>query len=110
MAWSGELRAADTDRQATADRLRAAVVEGRLDLDEYDRRLGSAYAATSYADLDRLTADLPAPAPPPPPALVPAVASVPAAAARRVAWIAGCPPAGCLVLVVLLIVAMLAGD
>lgn len=107
MAVPGELRAADTDRQATADRLRGAVGEGRLDLDEYDRRLRSAYAAISYADLDRLTADLPAPAPAPlPPPPVPA----PAAAVWRVAWIAGCPPAGCLALLVLLIVAMLAGD
>lgn len=105
MAVPGELRAADTDRQATADRLQAAVVEGRLDLDEFDRRLRSAYAATSYADLERLTADLPAP---PLPA-APLPPRPPAPAAARAAWIACCPPAGCLVLLVL-IAAMLAAD
>jgi hypothetical protein len=55
-----QLRAADADRQAVAERLRAALDEGRLDLHEYDTRLGEAYAAKTYGELDRLTADLPA--------------------------------------------------
>ena len=33
--------------------------EGRLDLTEYDARLGRAYAAVTYADLDQLFTDLP---------------------------------------------------
>ncbi|MCM0673767.1 DUF1707 domain-containing protein, partial [Micromonospora phytophila] len=58
------MRAADADRQAVADRLRVAVDEGRLDLHEYDERLQRAYAARTYAELDLLLADLPAPAVP----------------------------------------------
>jgi hypothetical protein len=59
MTEQHELRASDGDRQAAADRLRAAHDEGRLDLYEYDSRLVKAYAAVTYADLDRLFADLP---------------------------------------------------
>ena len=58
-----EMRAADTDRQRVADQLRAALDQGRLDLGEYDERLRDAYAAKTYADLDRLLADLPDTAP-----------------------------------------------
>lgn len=60
MTHAPELRAADADRQAAADRLRAAHDEGRLDLVEYDRRLAEAYAAVTYGDLDRLFTDPPA--------------------------------------------------
>lgn len=59
-----ELRASDADRQKVADRLKHAVDEGRLGLDEYDERLGAAYAAKTYGELEALTSDLPAPAPP----------------------------------------------
>lgn len=61
MGPRGELRAADTDREAVAERLRAALEEGRLDLYEYDERLGQAYAARTYDELDGLLADLPRP-------------------------------------------------
>ncbi len=54
------MRAADSDRQAIAERLRAALDEGRLDLHEYDDRLQRAYAARTYADLNALVGDLPA--------------------------------------------------
>lgn len=57
-----EQRAADADREAVAERLRAAVTEGRLDLDEFDDRLGRAYRARIYGELDPLVADLPRPA------------------------------------------------
>ncbi|MET8834715.1 DUF1707 domain-containing protein [Micromonospora sp. NPDC004540] len=53
------MRAADADREATAERLRAALEEGRLNLHEYDERLGRAYGAKTYADLDEVVADLP---------------------------------------------------
>ncbi|WBB55113.1 DUF1707 domain-containing protein [Verrucosispora sp. WMMD573] len=55
------MRAADVDRQAVAERLRVALDEGRLDLHEYDERLQRAYAARTYAELDALVSDLPAP-------------------------------------------------
>jgi hypothetical protein len=53
------MRISDADRAAVAQRLRIAVDEGRLDLTEYDDRLRSAYAATTYGDLEPITADLP---------------------------------------------------
>jgi hypothetical protein len=56
---SRELRAGDADRERVAERLRAALDEGRLNLHEYDERLRDAYGARTYADLDRLLADLP---------------------------------------------------
>ncbi|WP_420118758.1 DUF1707 SHOCT-like domain-containing protein [Micromonospora sp.] len=56
------MRAADADREATAERLRVALEEGRLDLHEYDERLQQTYGAKTYAELDTVLADLPAPA------------------------------------------------
>jgi hypothetical protein len=63
-----EMRAADADRQAVADKLKAALDEGRLDLHEYDERLQRAYAAKTYGDLDGLLTDLPVVLPQPVPA------------------------------------------
>jgi hypothetical protein len=54
-----DMRASDADRQQTADRLRAALDEGRLDLSEYDDRLQRTYAAKTYAELKDVVADLP---------------------------------------------------
>jgi len=54
-----DLRAADVDRQFVADRLKAALDEGRLSLHEYDDRLRETYAARTYGDLDKLLSDLP---------------------------------------------------
>src|SRR5215207_4266438 len=61
-----EMRAADADRQAVADKLKAALDEGRLDLHEYDERLQQAYAAKTYGDLRPLLDDLPSAAVPVP--------------------------------------------
>jgi hypothetical protein len=58
------MRAADSDRQFVADRLREALNEGRLDLGEYDDRLKLVYAAKTYGELDHLLHDLPTVAPP----------------------------------------------
>jgi hypothetical protein len=54
-----EMRAADSDRQAVADKLKKALDEGRLDLAEYDERLQKAYAAKTYGDLQGLLDDIP---------------------------------------------------
>jgi N-acyl-D-aspartate/D-glutamate deacylase len=54
-----QFRASDADRKIVADRLRQALDEGRLTLSEYDERVGVAYAATTYADLNTLLRDLP---------------------------------------------------
>jgi DUF1707 SHOCT-like domain len=56
------LRASHADREQVIDVLKAAFVDGRLAKDEFDLRIGQVLAA--YADLDALTADIPAPAQP----------------------------------------------
>ncbi len=56
-------RASDAERDATADRLRVAGGDGRLDPDELEQRLDAAYSAKTLGDLAALTRDLPA-APP----------------------------------------------
>ncbi len=56
----GRMRAADTDRDRVVESLKVAYSEGRLSKDEYDGRLEQALSARTYADLDRLVADLPA--------------------------------------------------
>jgi hypothetical protein len=52
-------RAGDADRDAVAEILRVAATEGRIDLSELDERLGLAYGAKTYGELDALVADLP---------------------------------------------------
>ncbi|MBA3523882.1 MAG: DUF1707 domain-containing protein, partial [Geodermatophilaceae bacterium] len=61
-----DVRVSDRERQVAADRLRAALDEGRLDLYEYDHRLTLAYRSLTYRDLDPLFADLPLVASPAP--------------------------------------------
>jgi hypothetical protein len=53
------VRATDRDRDATIDVLQESYATGRLTADEHAARVGQAMAARTYADLDRLTADLP---------------------------------------------------
>jgi hypothetical protein len=53
------IRASSADRERTVDVLKAAFAEGRLTQDEYDERMGAAYEARTYGDLDALVADLP---------------------------------------------------
>jgi hypothetical protein len=52
-------RASDSEREAVVARLRHAAGEGRLTVDELDERIDAAYAATTRAELEPLTADLP---------------------------------------------------
>ncbi|WP_230993302.1 DUF1707 SHOCT-like domain-containing protein [Streptomyces endocoffeicus] len=65
------MRASDAERERIAEVLREAVAEGRLDMEEFDERLGAAYAARTHGELEPLVRDLPvpggaAPAPPSP--------------------------------------------
>jgi hypothetical protein len=53
------IRASDEEREQIAHILRAAMTEGRLDLDEGEQRLAAAYAATYREELTPLTTDLP---------------------------------------------------
>jgi class 3 adenylate cyclase len=56
-------RVADADRDRTVTQLRENVVEGRLTLDEFSERVGSALQARTRGDLAAVLADLPAPRP-----------------------------------------------
>jgi hypothetical protein len=98
MSREREIRVSDRERQAAADRLRAAHDEGRLDFSEYDKRLADACSSVTYADLDKLFVDLPAaagmgvvhpqPAPAQPARRIPAEPAVTAALPTplRVLW------------------------
>ena len=81
-----ELRASDADREATAERLRTAALEGRLDATELDESMSAAYAARWCSELAQLTADVtppPAAAPAPPEARRPLESSFPATSSWR---------------------------
>jgi DUF1707 SHOCT-like domain/Cell wall-active antibiotics response LiaF, C-terminal len=53
-----DLRASDAEREQAAEVLRVAASEGRLDVDELDDRLGSAYSVRTRNELERLIADV----------------------------------------------------
>jgi uncharacterized protein DUF1707 len=83
------MRASDHDRQEIVDRLRGALDDGRLTLDEYLDRMARAYQAVTYADLAPLCADLPAAGParaPAPAAVTPGPAPAAGAAALASPW------------------------
>lgn len=70
-----DLRVSDAEREQTVAALRDHVASGRLTFDEFNDRVGAAYAARTTSDLRRLLADLqvtPPPAPVKPPAAPPA--------------------------------------
>lgn len=105
-----QLRAADTDRDSVAERLATAMSQGRLQADEYHQRLEHAYAARTYADLDRLVADLPVPARPGAPASQRTSPKrvMPRSVARMCARCIAGLPIECLIIAVVLILAILA--
>jgi uncharacterized protein DUF1707 len=53
------LRAADADRERTAERLRKGHAEGRLDTAEFQQRLERCYEAKTFGELGELVRDLP---------------------------------------------------
>lgn len=53
------LRASDADRDQVAAALREHLAAGRLTTEEFDERLGQAFAAKTLGDLQGVTADLP---------------------------------------------------
>jgi hypothetical protein len=76
-----ELRASDADREQAVERLRTAAMEGRLDSEELEQRIQTAYGSTFCSELGRLTADVTPPAtwaPAPTPARPTFVATTPA--------------------------------
>ena len=54
-----QMKPSDRARQSAADALRAHYADGRLDLDELERRVELAYAAHTRAELKALFRDLP---------------------------------------------------
>jgi hypothetical protein len=56
--------ASDAEREHAVNVLREAAVEGRLTLEEFSTRVGSALSARTRTDLVAVTADLPMPIPP----------------------------------------------
>ncbi len=60
---AGVLRIGDAERVAAASALGDHFAAGRIDQEELDQRLSAAYAARTFADLDPLFEDLPAPRP-----------------------------------------------
>ena len=59
-AGRGRMRASHADRERVIDTLKAAFVQGMLAKDEFDLRVGQAFASRTYAELAAVTADLPA--------------------------------------------------
>lgn len=55
----GSLRVSDAERAQVADQLSRHYTEGRLDQDEFGRRLDQAMAAKTYGDFTGLLQDLP---------------------------------------------------
>jgi hypothetical protein len=53
------VRAGDRDRETTANYLGQALAQGYLDMAEYERRVQTAFAAQTNAELRQLLADLP---------------------------------------------------
>ena len=53
------LRASQAERESVIDALKAAFVVGRLTEDEFEARVGRAFAAPTQADLAAITADIP---------------------------------------------------
>jgi len=56
----GHLRASHADREQAIEVLKAAFVQGRLARDEFEARVGQAFAARTPAELAVVAADLPA--------------------------------------------------
>ena len=54
-----QMRVVDTDRIQVAHLLSDAAAQGRLPMSEYEDRLNRAYSAQTYAELSKLSSDLP---------------------------------------------------
>jgi hypothetical protein len=88
-----DMRASDADRQQVVERLRGALDEGRLKMDEYLERMGLAYEAVTYGDLVPLYRDLPEarPVAQPEAAAAPVPAPAPRAEVVKRSGLAGLP-------------------
>jgi hypothetical protein len=57
----GDLRASYADREQAIEMLKAAFTQERLAKDEFEVRVGQAFAARTHAQLAVVTGDIPAP-------------------------------------------------
>ena len=86
-----KMRASDRDRQQVVDRLRSALEDGRLTMEEYVDRMEVAYQAATYGDLAPLCADLAASTPVIAGPATAAGATAPPAVFSPVGYLAGLP-------------------
>ena len=61
---ASETRASDQEREQTAETLREALAEGRLRVEEFQKRLEATYQARTREELEPLVRDLPVPSAP----------------------------------------------
>jgi hypothetical protein len=59
MASTGDIRVGDAEREAVAAELREHYAQGRLTLEDFQRRLDASLTARTRRDLDELIQDLP---------------------------------------------------
>jgi hypothetical protein len=83
---AGSLRIGDAERLAAVTALGDHFAAGRLNQDELDERTATAFAARTFADLEPLFADLPAPHPKRPAYAAPAPTGWPPPAESRPGW------------------------
>ena len=55
----GHLRVSHADREQVIETLKVAFVQGMLDTDEFDLRVGQTFASRTRAELAAITADIP---------------------------------------------------
>ena len=78
----GDLRASHADREQMIEALKVAFVHGRLAKDEFDLRVGQAFAARTHTELAAVTAGLPVEPATAPPATAPPATAEPRTPAR----------------------------
>jgi hypothetical protein len=80
-----DMRVSDAERNKVQDQLKRAHDAGQLDLNEFDDRIQSVWAARTRGQLEKVTADLPnLPVPRAPGARAPAFTDTPGGIAMRV--------------------------
>jgi hypothetical protein len=80
-----DMRVSDAERNKVQDQLKRAHDAGQLDLNEFDERIQSVWAARTRGQLEKVTADLPnLPVPRAPGARAPAFTDTPGGIAMRV--------------------------
>jgi Domain of unknown function (DUF1707) len=111
-AAAAGLRASRADRERVIDLLKAAFVQGRLNRDEFDARVGQVLASRTHWELAAVTFDIPAELIEALPRRPPVQARRPPVQARRISMNTAVSAGGCVVGVanVGMILALLVGS